>query len=151
MNIQGVIINGLKTGLALAATTTAIITLAGDKEIGSPWAAVNAIAHILDGDDKEQPMDFSAHESVFGITVNGAVMCAWGVLYESALEIAKAQSTVLAGALRAITAYLIDYKIVPKQFTPGIEKRLGSRSVLLTYVVLGATLAASPLWNKPRP
>ncbi len=80
-----ILTRGLKTGFALAATTNAAIMLASDKENGAPWAALNAVAHIVDGDEKEQPMGYSQRESMLGIVVNGTAMAAWGVLYEGGL------------------------------------------------------------------
>ncbi|MBV9850824.1 MAG: hypothetical protein JO250_14210, partial [Armatimonadetes bacterium] len=63
--------NGLKTGLALAAATSAVIMLASDRELGAPWAAINAIAHVVDGDDVTQPSEYAPRESVLGLLVNG--------------------------------------------------------------------------------
>ncbi len=143
---------GLKTGLALAATTTATIMFLSDKETQSPWAAINAIAHAVDGDGNEQPLNHSPRESRLGVLINGTAMAAWGVLYEGALTVTNTSSSPLTAALATATAYVIDYKIVPKRFTPGIEKRLSQSSVLLIYAVLGVTFALSPLWNrKPTP
>ncbi len=139
---------GLKTGIALAAATNAAIMLASDKENGNPWAALNSVAHIIDGDDKEQPAAYSPRESLLGIAVNGTAMCAWGVLYEGALLVTKAKSNVLTALLGTTAAYLIDYKVVPPQFTPGIEKRLSRNSVLMAYAALALGLALSPVWNK---
>jgi hypothetical protein len=150
MNIPRIIGRGLKTGLVMAAMTNAAIMLASDQENGKPWAAINAIAHAVDGDDKEQPMDFSPREAALGIAINGTAMCAWGVLYEGVLEATRTRSTDLTAALGAVASYVIDYKVVPKRFTPGIEKRLSSRSVWATYAVLGITLALSPLWNRTK-
>ncbi len=147
MNITLTIAHGLKTGLALAATTTAVIMLASDKENGSPWAAVNSVAHIVDGDDVVQPTEYSPRESWLGILVNGTAMCAWGVLYEGALQVTGAKSTVLTALLGTAASYVIDYKVVPKQYTPGIENRLSPQSVGLAYAALGVTLALSGLWN----
>jgi hypothetical protein len=140
---------GLKTGFALAAATNAAIMLASDKENGSPWAALNAVAHIIDGDGKEQPTVYSPRESWLGIGVNGTAMCAWGVIYEGALLVTKANSSVWTALVGTTAAYLIDYKVVPPQFTPGIEKRLSRSSVLIAYAALGLGLALSPAWNKP--
>ncbi len=139
---------GLKTGLALAAATNAAIMLASDKENGSPWAALNSVAHIIDGDEKEQPTVYSPRESWLGIGVNGTAMCAWGVIYEGALLVTKTKSNVFTALLATTVAYLIDYKAVPKQFTPGIEKRLSHHSVLMAYAALALGLALSPVWNK---
>jgi len=142
------ITRGLKTGLALAATTNAAIMVASDKECGNPWTAVNVIAHIVDGDEKEQPLGYSPRESAIGIAVNGTAMAAWGVLYEGVLLLTKTRSNPLTAVLATITAYVIDYYIVPKQYTPGIEKRLSHKSVLLAYVFLAGTFALSGIWNK---
>ena len=141
---------GVKTGLALAAATNAVIMLASDKENGSPWAALNCVAHIVDGDAKEQPNDYSPRESRLGIFVNGTAMSAWGVLYEGALLVTKIKSSPLTALLATAAAYFIDYKVVPKQFTPGIEKRLSHRSVLLAYGAMVIAFTLSPIWNSNR-
>ena len=148
MRIMKIIGDGLKTGLALAATTNAAIMVASDRELGAPWAAINTIAHIVDGDDVTQPSEYSPRESAIGVLVNGTAMAAWGVLYEGALAVTKTRSSPLTGALGAAVSYFIDYKVVPKQYTPGIEKKLSHSSVLAVYLVLGATLALSGSWNK---
>lgn len=149
MNIRQTLTAGLKTGLALSLTTTAAILLASAKENKSPWAALNCVAHIIDGDDKEQPTQFSPRETGLGLAVNATAMVLWGVLYEGTLAVTKMPSTPLAAALATTVAYAVDYKVVPKRFTPGIEKRLGPLFILAAYAVLGATLAASRLWNRP--
>ena len=142
------LLRGFKTGFVLAATTNAAIMLASDRENQAPWAALNSVAHIIDGDEKEQPAAYSPRESLLGIAVNGTAMCAWGVLYEGALLAAKVRSTVWTALLGTTAAYFIDYKVVPKQYTPGIEKRLSHNSVLLAYGAIALGLALSPLWNK---
>ena len=139
---------GFKTGLALAAATNAVIMLASDKENGSPWAALNCVAHIVDGDDKEQPREYAPRESRLGVLVNGTAMSAWGVLYEGALLVTRTKSSPLTALLATAAAYVIDYKIVPKQFTPGIEKRLTPKSVLASYAAMAVMFTLSPLWNK---
>ena len=145
--ITRIIGNGLKTGFVLAATTTAAIMLASDKETDLPWAAINAVAHIVDGDEKEQPTGYSPRESALGICINGTAMSAWGVLYEGALAMTKTKSSLITAILATTAAYIIDYKVVPPQFTPGIEKRLSQQSILMTYGIFAITLALSTLWN----
>lgn len=139
---------GFKTGFVLAAATNAAIMLASDKENNAHWAALNCVAHIIDGDEKEQPTAYSPRESWLGIGVNGTAMCAWGVIYEGALLVTKTRSNVFTALLGTAAAYLIDYKVVPPQFTPGIEKRLTRNSVLVAYASIALGFALSPLWNK---
>ena len=147
MILTQILVRGLKTGFALAAATTPAIMLASDKENGSPWAALNCVAHIVDGDDKEQPTDYSPRESGLGVFVNGTAMSAWGVLYEGALVVTHTRSSPLTAVLATAAAYFIDYKVVPKRYTPGIEKRLSQTSVLVAYAAMAVTFALSPLWN----
>ena len=139
---------GLKTGLVLAAATNAAIMLASDQENNAPWAALNCVAHIIDGDQKEQPTAYSPRESWLGIGVNGTAMCAWGVLYEGALLVTKTRSSLFTALLGTMAAYLIDYKVVPPQYTPGIEKRLTHNAVLTAYAGIALGFALSPVWNK---
>jgi len=141
-------IAGLKTGAILSATTVAAIMLAGERETGSPWAAVNAICHIVDGDDVSQPSDFSPRESVLGLALNSSIMFAWAGLYEAALAVSRKSGGVAPAAAAVTAAYVIDYKLVPPRFTPGIEKKISRGSIAAIYAVLGLTLALSPLWNR---
>jgi len=141
-------IAGLKTGAILSATTLAAIMLAGRRETGAPWSAVNAICHIVDGDDVSQPSDFSTRESVLGAALNSSIMFAWAGLYEAALVMSGKSGGVVPAAAAATAAYVIDYKLVPPRFTPGIEKKVSRGSVAAIYAVLGVTLALSPFWNR---
>jgi hypothetical protein len=145
-------IRGLKTGLGLAAATTAASMLTSDRETGSPWAAINAICHIVDGDDVEQSQDWSPRSSLLGVFINGAAMSTWGILYEAVLAMAKVRSNPLTGAVAAASAYVVDYHVVPKRLTPGFEKVLPPKSLLSIYLALGIAFALSNLWNKsPQP
>jgi hypothetical protein len=150
MNVKNIIGRGLKTGLGLAAATNATIMLASDKELGAPWAAINAICHVVDGDEMTQPSEWSPRESPLGIVINGTAMAVWGVLYEGALAVTKTQSSPFTGALGALTAYVVDYHLVPKRLTPGIEKKLSSSSLLAVYLALGIALSLSGRWNGPK-
>ena len=138
---------GLKTGAILSATTIGAIMLAGKRETGSAWSPLNAICHIVDGDEVSQPNEFSPRASLLGLGLNATIMFAWATLYEGALAVTRKKSGPLPAAAAATAAYVIDYKLVPPRYTPGIEKKIGHGSVLAVYAVLAATHALSPLWN----
>ncbi len=145
--LQRIAVRGAKTGLMLSATTTAAIMLASAWENRAPWAALNCVAHIVDGDDKDQPTAFSPRESGLGVAVNTAAMGAWAVLYEGGLTVTGAKRTLTTASAAALIAYGIDYFVVPKRYTPGIEKRLSGRGIAFAYAVLAVTLALSGAWN----
>lgn len=120
---------------------------AGHRETGAPWAPINAICHIVDGDEVTQPSDFSARESSVGLAVNSAAMFGWALLYEGLLAATRRKSNAYFATGAAVAAYAIDYKVVPPRYSPGIEKKISRGSILGVYAVLAATLALSPLWN----
>lgn len=146
--IKAILGTGLKTGAMLAVTTTAAIMLASDREQGNPWAAINAITHVVDGEEVTQPVTWSPHSSLLGVVINGSAMAAWGILYAGVLTMTRTKSNLLTGAIGAAVSYAVDYHAVPKRFTPGIEHRLSPRSVLFAYATLGATLALSGKWSR---
>ena len=140
--------NGLKTGIILSATTTVATIIASLAETGKPWAATNAIAHIVDGDDVEQPTNFDLRATSIGLGINATAMLAWAVLFEAGSEIAKIEPDAPTGFAAATAAWVIDYKLVPKRLTPGVEKHLTFGPILAIYAVLGTTLALSSLWRE---
>lgn len=144
MNIPAVLARSVKTGLLLSAATSAVILIASKVENDDPWAAVNCIAHIVDGDDKTQPVHFSPRESLLGLGINTVAMLTWAVLYEGAIAALRLRPTPALAALTALKAWVIDYKIVPKRYTPGIEKRLSPPAVACSYLAFAAALALSP-------
>lgn len=136
-----------KTGIALTLSTTTALMAAGIYETGSPWAPINAISHIIDGDDVSADNRFSPRQSTIGVAVNTASMTMWAAVYESALRLTGRKSTPLTAVAAATAAYAVDYKLVPPRFTPGMEKKLSRLSIIAIYAVLAAILALSPFWN----
>lgn len=53
-------------------------------------------------------------------------------------------ATTISGAAVAAGAYVTDYYLAPKRFTPGYEKRLSGQSLALIYgaLTLGLTFGA---------
>jgi hypothetical protein len=141
--IRSTLARGLMDGAALAVTTSAALAAVSTIERGSPWAAINPICHIVDGDDRTYSDGFDKRDSYLGLALNGSVMLAWGVLHAAAFGRAKGISSMAAGLTTAAAAYAIDYRVVPRRFTPGIEKVLSRRSILVMYVVLGLTMGFS--------
>src|SRR3569833_3427468 len=128
-----IVMAGLKTGAVLSLTSLVVFLFVGKRETGSPWSPVNAISHIVDGDDVSQPSDFSKRESLLGIGLNTTIMFAWAGLYEAALALSRKKSGPIPATAAAVSAFAIDYKLVPPRFTPGIEKKISRGSVAAIY------------------
>ncbi|OGB23662.1 MAG: hypothetical protein A3I66_24040 [Burkholderiales bacterium RIFCSPLOWO2_02_FULL_57_36] len=140
------LVSGTLAGMASAAATA----LAGKKEIGSYAAPLNATSHILWGDVAAMQNRLSLKYTLTGFLLNHAAAIFWAAVYETffGARPGKPDSPLrpLAGsALVTAGAYLTDYYLVPRRFTPGFEKRLSGRSLATVFGVLALGLAAHDL------
>lgn len=145
--LKRILMAGLKTGGVLSVTVILSIMASSKRDSGNGWNAVNAICHVVDGDDVSQPSGFQPRESLLGIATNSAAMVFWGVLYDGVLMLTRTKSNPATAIAGAATAYAVDYHLVPERLKPGIEKRMGPAGLLMTYAAFALTLVLSPLWN----
>lgn len=149
--------SGTVSGLAVALTSA----LAGKREAASYSAPLNATSHILWGDEAASRNNPSAKYTASGFLLNHAAALMWAGVYEKWVEPAverwfarRPAFAPLAPAVSAAAvsagAYVTDYYLVPKRFTPGYEKRLSGKSMLVIYSALALGLAASTLMMQRR-
>lgn len=151
MTLRQLAIRSIKTAAIATAATSAAIMFVSKRDTGSPWAAFNSICHMVDGDASELPSDFAPRETLLGAGLNASAIASWAVLYEWLLGGVPLPSSAFWAALATAGIWVVDYRLVPKRFTPGFEKRLSKRSVALAYMALAATFALSTAWNPPHP
>ena len=58
-----------------------------------------------------------------------------------ALHFAAAEAVLRGSQLTAVAAW-VDLRLVPHRLTPGFQRRLSSRSLLMVYTLFGMGLAA---------
>jgi len=138
------ITHGLQ-GAALATLgTTAVAALAGEWENHAPLGPINAISHILFGDEAARHDELSAQHTVTGAVLNAAAIGTWAVvgelLFGGERRPATLPAALAAGAVVSGIAYVTDYHLVPERLTPGFEKRLSNKSLLAIYGVLAIGL-----------
>ena len=79
-----------------------------------------------------------------GILLNTAAITGWAAVHELAFSGTRRPQTLsgalAAGAATSTLAYVTDYYLVPKRFTPGFEKRLSNSSLAAIYATLAASL-----------
>ena len=132
---------------ALAAVATALyVSRAGARDSGSAVAPLNATSHIAWGDRSHAGSveHVDARHTVPGLLLHAGACVMWAAIYERYFG-ATAERGRVAGALAgsgaiAAAAYVTDYHVVPKRFTPGWETRLSSRSLARVYAVLALAL-----------
>jgi hypothetical protein len=139
----------IETSGPATAATTAAVALCGRIESGSGSAPLNAVSHILWGDDAAEHDEADAEHTIAGVALNAAAITGWAGVYELAFGRSARQGDVAAalagGAAVSALAYFVDYYVVPKRFTPGFEKRLSPTSMLAVYATLALSLPIAGL------
>jgi hypothetical protein len=136
--------DALVTGAVATAATTVSVAAFGQGEESEPIAPINAISHIAWGDEAARHSDPSLKYTLPGLLLNTAAITSWAVVHEALFGSPPIQrslaKSLAGGAAVSAMAYVTDYHIVPKRFTPGFEKRLSNRSLAATYGVLALGL-----------
>jgi hypothetical protein len=152
-SLTSAVIRALASGSVAGITTTATAAIAGKREAGSYLAPVNATSHIVWGDEAGRQNAASMKYTVPGFLLNHLSAIFWATFYEkwfsrrgtppgATKTLAK---PVLGAMVVSAGAYLTDYYLVPKRFTPGWEKRLSGKSLAAIYGMLALGLVASDL------
>jgi hypothetical protein len=141
--------NTLEASVPASAATTAVVSLCGQAENGNPIAPLNAISHILWGDEAAAQDDASISYTATGVALNTAAVASWAGIYEATFgpRARRGDTTagLVGGAVIAAAAYVTDYYIVPRRLTPGFEKRLSPASMLAVYTTLALSLPVASI------
>ena len=153
MSANQLIQNSIATGSIATAATTAAASICGRIEEGEPIAPLNAISHILYGDEAAAHTEPSAKYTMPGVLLNTAAITGWAVVHELVFNGRRRPQTlpqaIAAGAVTSTLAFVTDYYVVPNRFTPGFEKRLSNKSLAGIYATLAASLGIAS-WLRHR-
>ena len=151
---KDIALDALATGKLATLSTAATAALCGKAENDNAVAPINAISHIVFGDDAANQDTASFKYTGTGFVLHDAACTSWAAVHERTFGNAVAKGNIPAafagGAIISAVAYVTDYYIVPKRLTPGIEKRLSNRSLFAVYSVLALSLAFCSLLNARR-
>lgn len=156
MQGNSLLMRTLASGTVSGLATSAIAALAGKQETASYAAPLNATSHIVWGDEAASHDKASLKYTATGFVLNHLAAVMWAAIHEKWVAPAVSRwsasrpslaplASAAGGAAVAAGAYVTDYYLVPKRFTPGYEKRLSGQSLALIYGVLALSLAAGTL------
>ncbi len=160
--MQKILSDGIRMGAVAGVATSLAAMVAGKREDNRAIAPLNAVSHILWGDNAARQDRVSFKYTGSGILLNLLAVTSWAFLHRlmfgRAVTHRRYGSALLGGALVSALAYVTDYHVVPKRLTPGFEKRLSNASLFAIYSVLGLALglssvvahSASPAKRVPR-
>jgi hypothetical protein len=144
--------SGLVAGLFAAGTAAARSVSEG----GTALAPLNAVTHCLWPRRAFRQRGFSVRHTITGFAIHEASAIFWAMLFEAlinrmpnARQCQQPGTTATAAAATAATAYVVDYRVVPRRLTPGFEAYLSGRSLAAVYVALGAGLFAVAMLRRP--
>ncbi|MBL9161748.1 MAG: hypothetical protein JNL18_03295 [Planctomycetaceae bacterium] len=139
----------LQTAGPATAATTAAVAACGSLDEGNGIAPVNAVSHILWGDDAAEQDDASLKYTAPGFALNAAAIASWAGVYELGFgqraRRGDVKAAIIGGVATAALAYITDYYVVPRRLTPGFEKRLSPPSMFAVYAALAASLPVASL------
>ena len=141
--------NAMRSILSMAASTSAATsaaaTICGALELGHAAGPVNAVSHIVWGDEAMRHDEVSGKYTGIGTALNTAAVASWSVLHHFMFRPDRRTDGLMPalarGATTAAVAYVVDYHVVPKWLTPGFEERLSNRSLFAIYAALAVSLA----------
>lgn len=145
----GLLAEALVSGTIAGIATTAAAAAAARREGTTAAAPVNAVSHVVWGDEAGSQDDVSLRYTGTGFVTNHAASVMWAGVYE------LLRRRVGAGALGALAcgpavsalAYVVDYHMVPRRFTPGYELRLSGRGLGAVYGALALSLPLRALFR----
>jgi len=145
---------GAVAGTVASILSTAVLALMGKRQDGQAIAPVNAVSHWAWGDEAAQVLRPTWRHTLTGLLTQHAASILWATLYSRAYgqrPEAKALPNAIAGGVAtSAVAYVVDYTVTPKRFTPGYELRLDGRGMLGVYAALAVGFTAGALMLRGR-
>ncbi len=135
--------DGLMSGAIGSLASTAALSLAGQKEIGSTLGPINVISRWIWGDRTAHHHEASLRYTATGYAIHHASATLWAIVYEKLCERPQqALPARIGGGLGvAAMACFCDYQLTPYRLQPGYEKHLSAPSLALVYASFGLALA----------
>jgi hypothetical protein len=129
---------------SIVATMTTITVLAG-VSVKPLHAPVQAVSHIVYGKQAHETNDTNLTFIVVGFLLNAFAMIMWSGVAEFSIRAfgmppGNLGVALLVAAGVTVTAFIVDFHVVPKRFTPGFEHILDRRALFIVYFFLGASL-----------
>lgn len=137
---------GALAGSLAALASTAVLAIAGRREVGSAAAPVNAVSHWYWGDEAFQREELDLGHTALGYLTHHGAAIFWASLYAALCRDqprARTVPGVIGGAAAtSAVACFVDYQLTPHRFTPGFEHRLSTPAMVAVYAAFAAGLAA---------
>lgn len=139
------------SGSWASVASTLALTLAGARDCRSAFAPVNAVSHWLWKDHAIHKDSATLRYTATGYVIHHLASIFWANLFEALAPMQRPRNSgevlVDAAAVTALAA-TVDLRCTPDRLTPGFERRLSRRGLVLVYAAFGLGLALSALTSR---
>jgi hypothetical protein len=139
------VVSGTLAGLASAVA----LAIAGQRDTGSPYAAINAESHWLWGDESLREDRPTLKHTLAGIVTHQLSTVFWATLYAlvrgERRAVHRVPEALIGGIATSAAAAAIDYTLVPKRLTPGFEHRLSRGSMVGVFAAIAGGIVIGTL------
>ena len=129
----------VKGGLISSAAVPVTAGIRGRIELGNSTRPINGISHILWGPQAGKVNTINVKYTLAGLALNTGACWFWAWLYQRTSRASAPKGAAGAVGVAAL-AYITDYHLIPRRFTPGFELSLSRRSFPWIYAALAAGL-----------
>jgi hypothetical protein len=144
--MKNLVRNAVMSGTSGALLSFVAAAVCSRIETGCALPALHAVSHIAWNDRPESHHGRKPHNLLIGHALHHGASIFWAGFFETFFgRVAERSSTAAAigGATIATAAFVTDYHVVARRFTPGFEGHVGNRSLFAIYAALAAGLALS--------
>jgi hypothetical protein len=135
--LERALLSGSWAGLYMSGAIGLIGKITGGRAV----TPLNAISHILWGNQAAREHNWSMKYTGSGLILNQLACLFWAGCCEAMTNARHPPRLSTAAAVSAV-AYVTDYHVVPRRFTPGFELLFPRRIFPILYAALAMSLVA---------
>jgi len=137
------------SGTVASIASTLALGVRGRAEQSDASGPVNGPSQWIWGRGAARRRGVGRHTLV-GYLIHHAMSVLWGTVFESfhTRRTSGVRHVVLRAMAITAIAYIVDFKVVPKRFSPGFEKQLSRSSLTQIYGAFALGLVASALLRR---
>ena len=140
---RGILRRAVFVGSVASVVSTLMVSRRSALDSGTPASGTNSTSHWLWGERAHHRRDVTLRYTGVGFVIHHLCSIFWGAVYERWFVDPKDVFSRMAGKAVAVSALAAaaDYLVTPKRLTPGFERHLTLRSMVLVYVTFAGGLA----------
>ncbi|MEN5207345.1 hypothetical protein ABE493_04345 [Stenotrophomonas terrae] len=140
--VKQLFVRALCSGSCASVVSSVLVSWFSYRRSNAAAAGTNATSQWIWPRQAHRRTGWSIRHTVTGYLIHHASSVFWATGYETLRRgRCSPQPVVTLAAATAVTAYLVDYKVVPSRMTPGFERRLQPVDMFCIYAAFGMGLA----------